>query len=313
MEKGIAQYLALDSILVSREVKTVPKEGCSSNNSLSILTFPIPQPSKAIQANSHYFNQHKWAKNYFESCHRYKEFKPRWQAVMGSWDDKIVVDIGCGPGNLYASLNGSPRVLIGVDVSLGALEMAAELGYTAVLADAHHLPFISGFADIVTMNASLHHCEDMSLVLVEAARLVRPGGILIIDHDPQLSAWNYKGLGMFLYNIRLIIYRFFLRNLHMDREERSCILATEIHHKPGDGVTPELFHQLLEHRGFTVKLYPHNNTAGAEVLQGDRGQPPHWRYRLNQILSGIDPDTPEASLSLMCVATHTTSGLTQSH
>ena len=161
MGQEIAQYLALDSTLVSPEVKTVPKEGCSSDNSLNILTFPIPQPSKAIQANSHYFNQHKWAKGYFESCHRYKEFKARWQAVMGSWDDKIVVDIGCGPGNLYASLNGSPRVLIGVDVSLGALEMAAELGYTAVLADAHHLPFISGFADIVTMNASLHHCEDM--------------------------------------------------------------------------------------------------------------------------------------------------------
>ncbi len=27
------------------------------------------------------------------------------------------VDIGCGPGNLYATLGGSPKLLIGVDIS----------------------------------------------------------------------------------------------------------------------------------------------------------------------------------------------------
>ena len=306
MEKAIAQYLTQDSALGSREVQIVTDGDVSSNKLLNILTFPISNLSPAIAANSYYFNQKKWSKGYFESCHRYQEFKARWQAVMGSWDNKIVVDIGCGPGNLYASLNGSPQVLIGIDISLGALEIAAEIGYTAILADAHDLPFVSGFADIVTLNATLHHCENMTRVLTESARLVRPGGMLVVDHDPQLSAWNYKGLGMFLYNIRLLLYRFLLRNLHIDQEERSCILATETHHKPGDGVTPELFSQVLEPLGFTIKLYPHNNTVGAEVLEGDRGQPPHWRYRLNQRLSGIDPNTPEASLSLMCVAIRST-------
>lgn len=303
MKTEIAHYLNLDSASVSQTVQIVPAGEVSSDKFLNILTFPISNLSPAIEANSHYFNQREWAKGYFEACHRYEQFKARWQAVMGSWDDKIVVDIGCGPGNLYASLNGSPRLLVGVDVSIGALEMAAQIGYTAILADAHHLPFVSEFADIVAVNATLHHCENMSVVLTEAARLVRPGGILVIDHDPQLSAWNYKGLGMFLYNIRLLLYRFWLRNLHIEQEERRCMSATEIHHKPGDGVTSELFRQILEPLGFTLKFYPHNNTIGAEVLQGDRGKPPHWRYSLNQRLSGIDPNTPEAALSLMCVAT----------
>lgn len=48
---------------------------------------------------------------------------------MSSWDNKIVVDIDCGPGKLYASIKGSQRVLIGVDVSRGALEMAQKIGY----------------------------------------------------------------------------------------------------------------------------------------------------------------------------------------
>ena len=65
--------------------------------------------------------------------------------------------------------------------------MAQKIGYMPVLADAQYLPFVSGFADIVTLNAALHHCDDMVQALTEAARLVCPGGLLITDHDPQIS------------------------------------------------------------------------------------------------------------------------------
>ena len=258
--------------------------------------------SPAIQANSYYFGKYEWAKTYFEACHRDAAFKARWQAATGRWDGKIVVDIGCGPGNIYATLGGSPQTLIGVDVARGSLEMAQQLGYIPLLADAHSLPLISEFADLVAVNATLHHCEDMVQVLREVARLVRPGGMLVIDHDPQLQAWNYKGLGMMMYNIRHLLYRFVFRQLHIDSTERTHALATEIHHRPGSGVTSELFLQTLEPLNFTVKLYPHNHTVGAEVLQGEQGHPPHWRYQVGQRLSGIDPNSSEASLSLMCVA-----------
>jgi SAM-dependent methyltransferase len=158
----LTQYLASD---------------CNLNLSQgTIPTCKIPNHSPAIQANSYYFGHSEWAKNYFEACHRDDKFKARWRSAIGSWDNKVVVDIGCGPGNLYASLGGSPQVLIGVDVSYGALEMAQRIGYTPLLADAHHLPLIAGFADVVALNATLHHCDDMAQVLAQAARLVRPGG-----------------------------------------------------------------------------------------------------------------------------------------
>ena len=267
-----------------------------------IASCPIPNTPE-IQANSHYFSNPVWAKIYFDACHRSALFKQRWVAAVGSWDDQIVVDIGCGPGNLYANLGGTPKLLIGVDIARGSLVMAEQIGYTPLLADAHELPLVSGFADVVAINASLHHCEDMPKVLAEAARLVRPDGLLVVDHDPQLSAWNYKGLGMLLYKMRLsLIYRFFLRNLYVPDEERTQALATEVHHHPGAGVTPELFAEVLKPLGFTVKLYPHNNNIGADALAGDMGNPPHWRYRAGQWLSGINPYSPEAALSLMCVA-----------
>ena len=73
------------------------------------------------------------------------------------------------------------------------------------------------------------------------------------------------------------------------------------HHRPGAGVTPDLYAQALEPLGFDVKLYPHNHDLGSEVLSGNVGQA-QFRYRFAQILSGIEPNSEEAALSLMCVA-----------
>jgi len=268
----------------------------------NIPSCKIPNPSPYMQANSYFFGHPKWGREYFETSHCCDIFKARWRAAIGSWDSKVVVDIGCGPGNLYASLGGTPRVLIGVDISLGALEMARQIGYTPLLADAHHLPFIDGFADIVVANATIHHCDNMAQVLAEAARIVRPGGLLVTDLDPQSTAWNFKGLGLLLHQIRFQMYWLVGSKYYISRDERMARFATETHRqKPGDGVTPELYYQTLEPLGFTFKLYPHNHDLGAEVLQGKYGRLP-WKNRLGQRLSGINPDTPEAAQSVMCIA-----------
>lgn len=267
----------------------------------SYYEHPIPKPSEAIKANAYYFNNPEWAEEYLTYCHRSETFRSRWTAAMGDWTDKIVVDLGCGPGNIYATLKGKPRLLIGVDVAPKSLELAAELGYTALLADATNLPFVSGFADIVTLNAALHHCEDMDAVLKEAARLVKPGGILITDHDPQKSAWDYKGIAKLLWNGRLILYKITGHGFHKTNNQQYWGLKCEIHHKPGHGVSRELFNSVLSPMGFQVKVFPHNHEVGAEVLQGEPGKAA-MKYRLGNILSGRNPNADRSALSLMCVA-----------
>lgn len=269
-----------------------------------IPSCPIPVFTKGMHANSYFFGHPKWGKEYFEDSHRSEAFEDRWNAVMGSWDDKIVVDIGCGPGNVYATVGGSPKLLIGVDVSPGALQMAREVGYTPILADAHHLPFVDGFADIVVANATVHHCDDMSRILKEAARLVRPGGLLFTDQDTQLTAWNFKGMGLFLRDIRFPLYRLLGSKHFISYEERHARWKTEVHNQgPGDGITPEVYYEALEPLGFEVKLYPHNHNLGREVLEGNNGRS-SWRLRLSQKLSGINPDSPEGAQSIMCIARH---------
>jgi SAM-dependent methyltransferase len=268
----------------------------------NIPTCKIPVFTRGMAANSYFFGHPKWGREYFDHSHRSQSFQDRWMIAMGSWDNKIVVDIGCGPGNVYATVGGSPQLLIGVDISRGALEMAREVGYVPILADAHYLPFINGFADVVVVNATIHHCDDMGRVLAEAARIVRPGGILFTDQDPQATAWNFKGFGLFLRDIRFPLYRLMQYKHYIAVDERTARQKTEIHNQtPGDGITPELYYQILKPLGFNVKLYPHNHNLGAEVLKGQLGKS-SWRMRLSQKLSGINPDAPEAAQSIMCIS-----------
>ncbi|MDB5110813.1 MAG: methyltransferase [Mucilaginibacter sp.] len=277
------------------------KPGIEVKETGNYLECSIAHPSEAIKANAHYFGNFEWAEEYLIYCHRSNSFKTRWTAALGDWTDKIVVDIGCGPGNIFATLKGKPKILIGIDVAPKSLEIAAEVGYTAVLADATNLPFISGFADVVTLNAALHHCEDMDAVLREAARLVKPGGLIVTDHDPQLSAWNYTGIAKLMWNFRLFYYKIIGHGIHKTKHQQFWGLACEIHHKPGHGVTKDMFEKLLEPMGFKVNVFPHNNELGAEVLEGKKGKA-SLKYQLGNLLSGRNPNADTSALSLMCIA-----------
>lgn len=268
-------------------------------------TCDLPPLSESMKANSYFFGHPIWGKEYFETSHRHNLFRDRWLAATGTWDGKVVVDIGCGPGNLYATIGGSPQVLIGVDISPGALKMAQQVGYTPLLADAQHLPLADECADLVLANATIHHCDDMAKVLAEAARLVKPGGLLVTDKDAQSGALNLRGFGLFLREIRFFFYWSMRSKYYLSEEYRNARQATETHNQnPGDGITPEVYYQTLDPLGFEVKLFPHNHDLGIEVLAGQIGRM-SWKRRLVQRLSGIDPDTPAAAQSIMCVAKRT--------
>ena len=272
------------------------------------LESPIPtvaiapeRLSLAMGGNASYFGHPEWGKLYFEACHRDPAFVDRWRTATGSWTNKVVIDVGCGAGNVYASVGGQPRLLLGIDISQGALQMAQQIGYQPLCADAQALPLKSACADIVTMNATLHHCDNMVLALQEAARLVKRGGVLVTDHDLQRSAWDFKGLGLLLWELRLPLYRILKRGGHGSETEQLCALASEAHHIPGDGLSRSFYTDILEPLGFEVAVYPHSHRQGASLF-ADPPLPAGRRFRLTQRLSGINPHGPEGALSLMCIA-----------
>ncbi|ABP56694.1 methyltransferase domain-containing protein [Salinispora tropica] len=103
--------------------------------------------------------------------------------------DALLVDLGCGAGLLAPHLAGKGYRHVGVDLTRSALRQAAEHGVTVVNADATAVPLASGCADVVAAGELLEHVPDWRRVVAEACRLLRPGGLLVLDtlNDTALS------------------------------------------------------------------------------------------------------------------------------
>lgn len=96
-----------------------------------------------------------------------------------------ILDIGCGTGELLKAILERYRdvFITGVDLSREMLRVAAEkLGSTDFVAhaDAHHLPFADSTFDIVASVSAFHYLHTPADVLVEARRVLKPGGRLVI-------------------------------------------------------------------------------------------------------------------------------------
>ncbi len=105
-----------------------------------------------------------------------------------------LLDIGTGTGQLLELL--APRIEsgLGIDASRAMLALARArlarpgLTHCAVkLGDMYRLPIADGSYDHVVMQMVLHYAEDPEASLAEAARVLRPGGSLVVidlaDHD----------------------------------------------------------------------------------------------------------------------------------
>ncbi len=98
-----------------------------------------------------------------------------------SADAAVLVDIGCGAGLLAPHLAGKGYRHIGVDVTRSALVQAAAHGVRSIQADAGRLPLPDAIADVVSAGEILEHVPDRTRVVAEACRVLKPGGVLVLD------------------------------------------------------------------------------------------------------------------------------------
>ncbi len=85
-----------------------------------------------------------------------------------------VLDVGCGDGRFL------PPEGIGVDLDPERLRRAATRSRKLVRADAHALPFADASFDTVLANRMLNAAGRIDVVLEEIARVLRPGGRLLV-------------------------------------------------------------------------------------------------------------------------------------
>ena len=96
-------------------------------------------------------------------------------------DGAVLVDLGCGAGLLAPHVAGKGYRHVGVDLTASALRSAAAHGVTAGRGDAAAVPLADGCADVVVAGEILEHVPDLPAAAREACRLLRPGGLLVID------------------------------------------------------------------------------------------------------------------------------------
>ncbi len=118
-----------------------------------------------------------------------------------------LLDVGCGPGSITLDLAGIVADVVGIDGADAAVERAkAEAEQRSVtnaefrIADAYELPFEDASFDVVHAHQVLQHLADPVGALIEARRVVKPGGIVAArdadygtmvhdPHEPRLDRW----------------------------------------------------------------------------------------------------------------------------
>lgn len=129
------------------------------------------------------------APEFADDIERYYSPGRTWQSLavgLGALLDLgDVLDVGSGDGAAAASLSPYCRSLTCVDTSSKMIESARErlLKYPHVqarVADVHELPFAAASFDAVLMFHTLTYAENPARALGECARVLRPGGRLVV-------------------------------------------------------------------------------------------------------------------------------------
>jgi demethylmenaquinone methyltransferase/2-methoxy-6-polyprenyl-1,4-benzoquinol methylase len=86
-----------------------------------------------------------------------------------------IVEVGGGSGRAASEVGAAV-----LDPAVGMLERAPDRGLEAIRGSADALPLADGSVDAVLVVDALHHFPDHGECLAEAARVLAPGGVLVV-------------------------------------------------------------------------------------------------------------------------------------
>jgi 2-polyprenyl-6-hydroxyphenyl methylase/3-demethylubiquinone-9 3-methyltransferase len=111
----------------------------------------------------------------------------KWFDRHFEWLGKDVLDLGCAGGFMAEAMAGRGARVVGIDPAAEAVAaarrhasvMGLAIQYDVGVGEA--LPYAAAHFDAVVCVDVLEHVADLSRVLAEAARVLRPGGLFLFD------------------------------------------------------------------------------------------------------------------------------------
>jgi malonyl-CoA O-methyltransferase len=139
-----------------------------------------------------------WAATWETDPSAIAALESRWLAPwLRNLQGKIFADLSCGVGRwLSHAQNQDAAVAVGTDLCPEMLLQARKkpaLARKLALADTRALPFRDAWADVALCALALGHMTPIESAVAELARVVRPGGSLIItDFHPGALRHGWK-------------------------------------------------------------------------------------------------------------------------
>jgi demethylmenaquinone methyltransferase / 2-methoxy-6-polyprenyl-1,4-benzoquinol methylase len=176
-----------------------------------------------------------------------------------------VLDIAGGTGDLaraFAGKVGPQGLVVHTDINEAMLRVGRDrlldegLSLPTLTCDAERLPFADGRFDLVSVAFGLRNMTNKDRALVEMARVLRPGGRLLVLEFSKIAAPLRKPYDWYSFNVMPLIGKFVAKD-----EESYRYLAESIRMHPDQATLKAL----MKSSGFG-HVDVHNLAAGAVAL-----------------------------------------------
>lgn len=196
---------------------------------IPVLLSKRPEFQSALQIAAAYDSIYRCNTNVWEPLGRdTKEFVEYFSSLLGQFESKRLLEIGCGEGFLLAALNRGEKFAI--DLSAEAIKVArtkTQAQFSVALAEG--LPYASEYFDLIVSVGVMEHFLDVNEALREIRRVLKPGGHYVGLVHVRLTFWErfaVKSSEFFFPRPRPIRFARWLRTKLKSRNRqgpRACI------------------------------------------------------------------------------------------
>jgi 2-polyprenyl-3-methyl-5-hydroxy-6-metoxy-1,4-benzoquinol methylase len=171
--------------------------------------------------------------------------KKRWRLIERYVGNGRLLDVGSATGDFLSVMRSQPNwKLVGIEpIHSAVVRSRNEVGVDVVEGLLNDVPFSHESFDVITMWDVIEHVYDPVAVIKQAANLLRPGGILVINQpnlgsiDRRLfgTAWAGYDLPRHLYLFPADLLRSTMEKVGLEEIERKCLYGS--HGAAGTSVT----------------------------------------------------------------------------